>query len=64
METYFNAEAATLALLLGAGLICLVFVVACVLCLVFSIFEDANARGIDYDADLRRIEKRHARKNR
>lgn len=49
METYFNAEAATLALLLGAGLICLVFFVACILCLVLSIFEDANAERIGRD---------------
>lgn len=48
METCFNAEAATLALLLGAGLICLVFIVACALCLVLSVVEDANVRDIDY----------------
>lgn len=54
METYFNAEATTLALLLGAGLICIVFVVACGLCLVLSIVEDANVRDIDYGDDWRR----------
>ena len=57
METYFNAEAATLALLLGAGLICLVFVVACVLCLVLSFIEDANVRGIDYGDDWKKHER-------
>lgn len=51
METYFNAEAATLALLLGAGLICLVFVVACILCLALAIVEDANVDRIDYGDD-------------
>ena len=57
METYFNAEAATLALLLGAGLICLVFVVACILCLALSIVEDANVRGIDYGDDWKHRER-------
>lgn len=64
METWFNAEAATLALLLWAGLICLVFVVACVLCVVFSIVEDANVGGIDLDDALRRIDRRHDRSHR
>ena len=51
METYFNAESATLALLLCAGLICLVFVVGCILCLALAIVEDANVRDIDYPDD-------------
>ncbi len=51
METYFNTEAATLALLLGAGLICLVFAVGRILCLVLAIVEDANVRDIDYGDD-------------
>ncbi len=51
METYLNAEAATMALLLGAGLICLVFVVASIICLVLAIVEDANVRDIDYPDD-------------
>ncbi len=51
MEAYFNAESATLALLLGAGLICLVFVVGCILCLALAIVEDANVRDIDYPDD-------------
>jgi len=54
METYFNAEAATLALLLGAGLICLVFIVACILCLALAIVEDANVDRIDYGDEWKR----------
>ena len=51
METWFNAEGATLALLLGAGLICLVFIVACIMCFALSIVEDANVKDRDYRDD-------------
>lgn len=61
MDVYFNAEAATLVLLLAAGLICLIFVVACILCFALSIVEDADVGGIDFDDALRRIDRRHDR---
>lgn len=51
MAAYFNAESATLAMLLGAGMICLVFVVACILCFALSIVEDANVSDNDYHDD-------------
>lgn len=59
MQTYFNAEAATLTLLLGAGLFCLVFVVACILCFACAIIEDANAEGIDHGDERRRHDRPH-----
>lgn len=57
MNVYFNTESATLAMLLGAGLICLVFVVACILCLVLAIVEDANVDRIDCGDEWKRHER-------